>query len=261
MGGLAGPDGASVLAHGHNGAFHLWTLESDDVGDDVVDDVMGSTSAASWRPRVLTGGHFGPVVDAAFDPSGAYLVTVSADQTTRVWGPCVTAASAASPTRWREIGRAQVHGYDLTCVAFAGHHEFVTGADEKVLRVFGVPASSLASFGHVLGRAMVAPPRPVPADSAHTPALGLSNKAAVHGGGGKRAGGGGGGGEEEDGDGNDEDAPLPVQSVVLVEPPLEEALMEGTLWAEVEKLCAAAVVIRCLLLFDCLIVCLFVCCW
>ena len=37
-----------------------------------------------------------------------------------------------SQLRESELGRAQVHGYDLACVAFAGHHEYVSGADEKV---------------------------------------------------------------------------------------------------------------------------------
>ncbi len=53
-------------------------------------------------------------------------------------------------TTWAEIGRPQIHGYDMTCVAFLGRLRFVSGADEKVVRVFDAPrgfAESLRKLG------------------------------------------------------------------------------------------------------------------
>jgi elongator complex protein 2 len=40
---------------------------------------------------------------------------------------------------WHEIGRPQVHGYDLLHVAFLDPLRFVSVADEKVSRVFEAP--------------------------------------------------------------------------------------------------------------------------
>ena len=40
---------------------------------------------------------------------------------------------------WHEIGRPQVHGYDLIGAAFLDALRFVSIADEKVARVFEAP--------------------------------------------------------------------------------------------------------------------------
>lgn len=42
---------------------------------------------------------------------------------------------------WHEVGRPQVHGYDLLGVVSLGPLRFVSIADEKVARVFGAPRS------------------------------------------------------------------------------------------------------------------------
>ena len=60
------------------------------------------------------------------------LCTVSADQTCRLWA---LSRVGRGPGAWREVGRPQVHGHDFTCVAFVSNDVYVSGSDEKVLRV------------------------------------------------------------------------------------------------------------------------------
>ena len=60
----------------------------------------------------------------------------SLDQTTRLHG--ATSFPAAN-SAWHELGRPQVHGYDLLDVAFIDPLRFVSVADEKVARVFEAP--------------------------------------------------------------------------------------------------------------------------
>jgi hypothetical protein len=54
----------------------------------------------------------------------------SLDQTTRVHAPLLPS------TNWHEIGRPQIHGYDLVDVAHVGNFCFASIAEEKVIRVF-----------------------------------------------------------------------------------------------------------------------------
>ena len=50
-GGVFGPCGNTVLAHGYQGAFHVWS-RVEDVGDDGME---------LWKPVSAPSGHFGPV--------------------------------------------------------------------------------------------------------------------------------------------------------------------------------------------------------
>lgn len=67
-GGKFSPDTKSIMGHGYQGSFHIWH-ESDNSG--------------VWLPNVVIGGHFAEVRDMCWNPNGEYLLTVSADQTTR----------------------------------------------------------------------------------------------------------------------------------------------------------------------------------
>lgn len=52
---------------------------------------------------------------------------------------------------WHEVARPQVHGHDINCVTIIqgkGNHRFVSGADEKVARVFEAPLSFLKTLNH-----------------------------------------------------------------------------------------------------------------
>jgi elongator complex protein 2 len=50
---------------------------------------------------------------------------------------------------WGEINRPQIHGYDMTCVAPISRLRFVSGADEKVVRVFDAPRGFARSMVHL----------------------------------------------------------------------------------------------------------------
>lgn len=56
---------------------------------------------------------------------------------------------------WHEIARPQVHGHDINCVCMikgSGNHRFVSGADEKVARVFEAPLSFLKTLNYACAR-------------------------------------------------------------------------------------------------------------
>jgi hypothetical protein len=52
---------------------------------------------------------------------------------------------------WHEIGRPQIHGYEMKCLAFVGSNQqrIVSGADEKILRVFDAPKNFLENFSRI----------------------------------------------------------------------------------------------------------------
>ncbi len=89
-----------------------------------------------WMSVPTLSGHYGPVQDISWEPTrGAYLLSVSSDQTTRAYAPYVEKGLEESrDARWCEIGRPQIHGYNMQCVCTLNPALFVSGADEKVRR-------------------------------------------------------------------------------------------------------------------------------
>lgn len=59
------------------------------------------------------------------------------DQTTRIHG--AFRSTDSEKHIWHELGRPQIHGYDLLDAAFIDPLRFVSIADEKVVRVFEAP--------------------------------------------------------------------------------------------------------------------------
>lgn len=55
---------------------------------------------------------------------------------------------------WHEIARPQIHGYDLKCLAMIDRFQFVSGADEKVLRVFSAPRNFVENFCTISGQSL-----------------------------------------------------------------------------------------------------------
>jgi elongator complex protein 2 len=207
-GGLLSSDGQYLYSNGYNGSIHIWKRYEN-----------------GWNPLVGVSGHSKSVEELQWDPTGKYLLTTSLDQTSRIFSTFKT----DSQTTWHEISRSQIHGYDLHSCAFIKNYQYISGADEKVLRVFDAPktfAETLENLTKIKENETILNSRPV---GANLPALGLSNKAVYYG-----------------------EAPPATLDVRLSEsatsgiqnasitslhqPPFEEHLVQNTLWPETAKL-------------------------
>jgi len=138
-----------------------------------------------------------------------FLITASTDQTTRIHAPW---KDDDLEELWHEIARPQIHGYDMTCLAMLAPHIYVSGADEKVVRIF----TATSTFRNQLKLLTnVEDFKSVKAHSAAVPSLGLTNKATHY---------------KE----NEDTKNSTTENVY--EPPTEEELMQNTLWPETNKL-------------------------
>ncbi|KAG5896915.1 hypothetical protein JTB14_028143 [Gonioctena quinquepunctata] len=213
-GGIFSPNGDKILAHNYHGAFHIW-----------------KDTHQGWVPCVTLGGHFSEVVDCAWEPNGEYLITVSADQTTRIHGPW---KNGNKEVTWHEIARPQVHGYDMSSIAVLSRYKFASAAEEKIVRIFEAPRNFVENFSRICriegdaGGDSISNTTRIGPKGASVPSLGLSNKAVYA-------------------DDNidqavsyDKKNPYPEEShftaIELIEPPTEETLMQNTLWPETQKL-------------------------
>ncbi|KAL6699948.1 WD40-repeat-containing domain protein [Trichoderma pleuroticola] len=217
--GLWSPDGRSVACLGRTGSWRRWEY---DVSEDI------------WRPCVAISGHTKAVTGISWSKDGGFLLSTSSDQTTRLhmkW---------KSSGTWHEMSRPQIHGYDLNCIDSLGSSQFVSGADEKLMRVFNEPkavATMLSRLGGIEGANIADMP-----DAANMPVLGLSNKAIDA--------------LDDDQeiqpiDDRDRDAIDPASIVKksyldIDHPPFEETLSRHTLWPETEKLYGHGYEISCL---------------
>nr|KAF6471231.1 elongator acetyltransferase complex subunit 2 [Molossus molossus] len=186
-----------------------------------------------WTPEIVISGHFDGVQDLMWDPEGEFIITVGTDQTTRLFAPWNR--KDQSQVTWHEIARPQIHGYDLKCLAMINRFQFVSGADEKVLRVFSAPRNFVENFcaitGQSLNHVLCNQDGDLP-EGATVPALGLSNKAVFQ-------------GDMASQPSVEEELltstgfechQMAFQPSILTEPPTEDQLLQNTLWPEVQKL-------------------------
>lgn len=214
LGAVFGPDGNRILAHGFQGSFHIWKRPESDRHN-------------LWQTSVTPGGHFDKVGDIAWSAGGEYLLSCSSDQTTRLHAPWIMPQGSKS---WKEIARPQVHGHDLACIASTWRLQFVSGAEEKVLRAFEGTRNFIDNFKRLCGANLLEDCSIKElAEGASVPSLGLSNKAVY----------------ESDLTRDTGDAERHPKNqfpefyftpVILTEPPTEEDLLQNTLWTEVRKL-------------------------
>jgi len=136
------------------------------------------------------------------------------------------------------MSRPQVHGYELTCVSLLPklehEHRLVSGGDEKLLRAFDATYKVLNLLQDLCGCRLHAPAR---AETAYTPALGLSNKAVT-----LRDETGGDGGltaeEKRRGQMGEDDGETIFRArtkITWERPPIEGELVDHTMWPEVAK--------------------------
>uniref|UniRef100_A0A4W2GE22 Elongator complex protein 2 n=1 Tax=Bos indicus x Bos taurus TaxID=30522 RepID=A0A4W2GE22_BOBOX len=210
-------DGSMIIAHAFHGALHLWK--------------QNATNPKEWTPEIVISGHFDGVQDLTWDPEGEFIITVGTDQTTRLFAPWKR--KDQSQVTWHEIARPQIHGYDLKCLAMISRFQFVSGADEKVLRVFSAPRNFVENFCAITGQSMnhvlCDQDGDLP-EGATVPALGLSNKAVFQGDMASQHS------DEEELFSGFEYHQVAFQPSLLTEPPTEDHLLQNTLWPEVQKL-------------------------
>lgn len=202
--GLWSPDGKQVVSLGRTGSWRVWQHDSE---------------AEIWVQKFGISGHVRSANGVQWEPNGGYLLSTSADQTTRLHAQWLRDDKRS----WHEFSRPQIHGYDLNCIDTLGPGRFVSGADEKLLRVFNEPKQIAELLEKLTGfRQTIEGDMP---DTAEIPVLGLSNKAQ---------------GDEapvEEIDGFNGPAPsAPATSLITDSPPLEDQLSRYTLWPEHEKL-------------------------
>ncbi|MCJ1385927.1 hypothetical protein MMC17_009051 [Xylographa soralifera] len=208
--GLWSPKGGSVVSLGRTGSWRLWTYNADQ---------------HRWLQGSGLTGHVKHVKGIAWAKGGSYLLSTSSDQTTRLHAEWKRGTNRS----WHEFARPQIHGYDLNCIESIRDGQFVSGADEKLLRVFDEPADvaqvleKLCGITRNVGQEMLG--------VVNIPVLGLSNKAvevsddqeplSV---------------EDDERNAADPDTRLRRSTFNLTHPPLEDQLARHTLWPEREKL-------------------------
>lgn len=205
---LWSPSGNAVTCLGRTGSWRLWLFNE---------------GQQYWVQRTAATGHVSSVNGISWAPNGAYLLSTSSDQTTRLhveW-------RRDTKRTWHEFARPQIHGYDLNCISATSNTQFASGADEKLLRVFDEPKPTSRLLQR-LCRIDDSDQGSLP-ETAAIPVLGLSNKAMDQ----------TNGDDEETNGASTEQAPFfgDESSVEqLQEPPTEDLLARHTLWPEREKL-------------------------
>ena len=197
---------SAVLSLGRTGAWRKWNQDRE---------------REMWTQEVAVTGHTREVRDISWSKDGTYLLSTGSDQTTRLfarWREYDTIS-------WHEISRPQVHGYDLNCISALGELMFISGADEKLLRVFKEPSAVAALLsGLDAGNKDVERGRNGLPETAEIPVMGLSNKAI----------------NDESDPGataeNEENSTTTYKHWDVGRPPVEDQLGRHLLWPEIEKL-------------------------
>ncbi|KAK0626870.1 WD40-repeat-containing domain protein [Immersiella caudata] len=226
--GLWSPDGSAVITLGRTGSWRRWDY-------DAAED--------RWEQNIAVSGHNRAVTGISWSRDGGYLLSTSSDQTTRLH-----AEWAAGDGTWHEMSRPQIHGYDLNCIDSLGPSSFVSGADEKLMRVFTEPKAVAHMLHRLTGSKLPLPSSLLP-DAANMPVLGLSNKAIdviddslpsedpsstpenPH---------------LTDRDALDPASMVRKSALEIDHPPFEESLSRHTLWPEAEKLYGHGYELSCL---------------
>lgn len=178
-----------IIAYSFHGAIHFWK------------------SSDNWQSGTPITGHFNEITDLTWEPEGQYFLTCSLDQTTRLHSKWIINNS------WHEIARPQIHGYDINSISMIDRLKFVSGADEKVIRVLTTTKNFIESLSNVT-QIKLDNSGDKFAECAVIPSLGLSNSAVY-----------------DTSTIEDDFKPKTIDC-----PPSEEILIQNTLWSETQKL-------------------------
>ncbi len=204
--GLWSPNGQAVTCLGRTGSWRLWENDS---------------TLQYWVQKSGISGHVGSLNGLSWDGYGDYLLSTGADQTTRMHAEW----RRDSTSTWHEFARPQIHGYNLNCITSSGPNQFISGAEEKLLRVF----NKTKAVANMMARlcTISTPDSSSMAEAANMPVLGLSNKAVDN-----------SAAEDVEPDQKNGETPIPkhVDVLDITSPPHEDILARHTLWPEHEKL-------------------------
>lgn len=192
-------DGERVLTSGKTGSLRMYQM----LGD-----------SDTFVPAPGVSGAIREVTSVKWSPQGDFVYATSLDQTTRLY--------ASSNGRYREFGRPQIHGYDMVCLdnLLADGATFVSGGDEKVLRVFKMTLLMAKMLHNQCGIDGLSADLPT---TAAVPVLGLSNKAETK-------------APSPEAEADDTNETQEDVLATLEHPPLEDILQKYTLFPELEKL-------------------------
>ena len=56
---------------------------------------------------------------------------------------------AVKQVAWYEVGRPQVHGYDMQCLTMINSYLFASAGDEKVTRAFRAPRNFIKNLSNI----------------------------------------------------------------------------------------------------------------
>ena len=210
------PGGKEIIAHGYQGALQMWKKEMCGEGN-------------KWNAEITISGHFGEIEDFDWDPEGEFVITASTDQSTRLF---TTWKREGFKDTWHEIARPQVHGYDMKSIVMLDRYKYASGAQEKVIRVFSAPQSFHQTLSTIAKIESADKAIDLPL-GATVPVLGLSNKAVFK-------------YDIESWNTPTEasnpkkspfvDEPALFNPTLITKPPVEDLLLQNTLWPEVQKL-------------------------
>lgn len=186
------PEFNSIIGHSFSGSLHIWN------------EIEGL-----WNPEVVIQGHSNTITDIDWSKNGNFILSCSLDSTTRLHAQW---KDDSDNVTWHEIGRPQIHGYEINCLSLINDIEFASGGDEKILRIFKATKSFIKTLSNVSNVQLDASKEEL-AETADAPALGLSNRAII-----KNA---------------NDSIFIPIE---LTKPPTEEVLLQHTLWPEIQKL-------------------------
>lgn len=207
---LWSPTGEHIVCLGRTGSWRLWNY---------------NRNLDRWVQGIGISGHTKPVTDIAWAKDGTYLLSAGSDQTTRLHAEWKRSGGSS----WHELARPQIHGYDLNCLDSIGHAQFVSGGDEKLLRVFDEPRATAGLLQSLCGIRTLS--RKQMPEAADIPVLGLSNKVIEQ-----------IGSEEhdisdvKDNQGLENSLMIVSGNSISATPISEDRLSRHTLWPETEKL-------------------------